>query len=586
MQTPESSQVAPPAPVPNASCNLKYYSGKVIQNVVVYAVNWGPNVNATVKNNIGGFYSAVTASAYFDWLSEYNTVGATVQGGGTSSNQGIARGTFGGSYTITPSTNATTITDAQIQAELKAQLDAGHLPPPDLAADGSVNAIYMFDFPPGLTIKQASGSASCVVFCAYHGTITYNGKSVPYGIHPDMITPGSACIGGCGNDATAFNNVTSVHSHELIEAVTDMEIGLVTVVGPPLAWYSSTSGCGEIGDICNAQQGTIGAYTVQKEWSNAAGACIVSKATLPPICTGAGTPSGCRVCTAADEGISCTGATPHCETDKTNVKYGTCVPCAKDSHCSGATPICGKSATAAQDDVCRACADGDCSGAKPACETAGSFAGQCVQCTTGKTTACMGATGQCDTTSDTCVECLGNSDCMAMDQCHSASCSTGAHTCSQTPLTGTTCDDHDACTMGDSCQAGACMGAAVSCPAGDECNEAATCSMASGCGAVTPKADGTACGTGGHCMSGACIGAAPADMAMGGGGGGGGGGGDGSDDMATGGGGGNGGNGGSGGGGGGGSSGCSFAPNAPLPWASLFLVGFALAIVRLRRRYG
>jgi hypothetical protein len=646
MQSPQSSSVAPPPPVPNApTCSLKYYGGKVIQNVVVYAVNWGPNVNATVKNNIGGFYSSVTASAYFDWLSEYNTVGATVQGGGTGSNQGIARGIFGGSYTITPSVTSTTITDVQIQAELKAQLTAGNLPAPNLAADGSVNAIYMFDFPPGLTIKQGT-STSCVVFCAYHGTVTYNGMSVPYGIHPDMITPGSGCIGGCGSNATAFNNVTSVHSHELVEAVTDMEIGLATVVGPPIAWYSTTSGCGEIGDICNAQQGTIGSYTVQKEWSNQAGACIVSKATLPPICTGAGVPSGCRVCTAADDGIGCTGATPHCETDKSNVKYGTCVACAKDSHCSGGKPICGKSATAAQDDVCRACVDGDCSGAKPACETAGTFSGQCVQCTTGKTSACMGTTAQCDTGTDTCVQCLVDGNCMATDQCHSATCS-GAHTCMQNALTGTACDDNDACTMGDTCQAGTCTptttktctaidqchgagtcvpatgmcttptlgdgtacsdgnactmsdtcmggacmsGTAVTCPAGDECNDAATCSMATGCSAVTPKPDGTACGSGGHCKGGTCMTAlppdmtmTPADMAMGSGGGGGGGGGDTTDDMATGTGGG-GGSGGSGGGSGGCGS-CNVAADAPVPWPPMILVGLALAIVRLRRRYG
>ena len=58
------------------------------------------------------------------------------------------------------------------------------------------------------------------------------------------------------------------------------EVCLATVVGKPLAWYVDAAN-GEIGDICNGQQGTItsGAttYTVQKEWSNAAHACIVHK---------------------------------------------------------------------------------------------------------------------------------------------------------------------------------------------------------------------------------------------------------------------------------------------------------------------
>src|SRR5207253_825562 len=156
---------------------------------------------------------------------------------------------------------------------------------------------------------------------------------------------------------------------------------LTQTVKRPLAWYAPAGTCGEIGDICNAQQGAVAGYTVQKEWSNVAGACVVSRSPLPPICTGPNTPVGCRVCTAADEGHGCAGATPYCETTASNVKYGTCVACLNNSECAGATPICGKSATAANDDICRACVAADCANPTPACETSGTFAGQCVQCT-------------------------------------------------------------------------------------------------------------------------------------------------------------------------------------------------------------
>jgi subtilisin-like proprotein convertase family protein len=93
---------------------------------------------------------------------------------------------------------------------------------------------------------------------------------------------GSGCDTGCGT-GTPFANQQSVASHELIEAVTDPEIGLATVVGPPIAWYDSSFG--EIGDICNAQQGTVVGgdgvtYTVQKEFSNSVNDCIVSKAVV------------------------------------------------------------------------------------------------------------------------------------------------------------------------------------------------------------------------------------------------------------------------------------------------------------------
>jgi hypothetical protein len=79
--------------------------------------------------------------------------------------------------------------------------------------------------------------------------------------------------GGCGNNASAFNNFTSYSSHELIEVITDPAVG-----NNSLAWYNDTSG--EIGDICNGQQGTATgvddptSWVVQKEWSNAKNACI------------------------------------------------------------------------------------------------------------------------------------------------------------------------------------------------------------------------------------------------------------------------------------------------------------------------
>ncbi|HWE26851.1 MAG TPA: hypothetical protein VHB97_02565, partial [Polyangia bacterium] len=567
-----ASTGAAPTPAPLAStCHLNYYGGHVLENVVVVEVNWGAGVNATVQSSIGGFYAAVTGSAYFDWLSEYNTVGLNgFSDGLPGSNQGISHGSFGGSYTITPSNTSTSLTDAQVAAELVAQLTAGKLPAPATSADGDLDMLYMIEFPYGYAITLgASKSCAAGGFCAYHSTTTYNGKSLAYGVLPDMMNPSSGCYTGCGADPTQFNNVTSVHSHELVESVTDTEIGLTNTVQRPIAWYSTTHGCGEIGDICNAQQGTVAGYTVQKEWSNAAGACIVSKATLPPICTGPSTPAGCRVCTAADNGIACNGATPYCETTTTNVKYGTCVACVSNAQCSGATPFCGKSATATSDDICRACTASDCSGAKGACETTGTFAGQCVQCTAANATACTGAGNQCDTTIDQCVQCVSDGDCIAADACHSAACNQTSHTCVQTALTGTacsdgnactigdmcqagvcsagmaktcpaidqchsagtcnsvdgtcsmpavvdgtTCSDGDACTTGDSCQSGVCTGGAPpTCAAGDECNDPATCSMATGCGAVTPKADGTACSIG-SCQSGVCTAAPPADMTM------------------------------------------------------------------------
>src|SRR5207249_3748841 len=136
------------------------------------------------------------------------------------------------------------------------------------------NTYYAIFFPHGITITLGTVS-SCVDngFCAYHGTIlNVGGAEIYYGVHPDMQA-GSGCDTGCGGGST-LQNYTSVASHEMIETITDGEVGLATSNGArPLAWYDAAKGHGEIGDLCTAQQGTImGAdgvtYTVQAEWSN------------------------------------------------------------------------------------------------------------------------------------------------------------------------------------------------------------------------------------------------------------------------------------------------------------------------------
>jgi hypothetical protein len=298
--------------VTNAATNahLSYYGGHVISNVKVVQVLYGSGtyisqVSSTGTPSMASFYGQATNSAYMDWLSEYNT-NITAQNGQQGTNQTIGRGTFNGQVQITPSSanNGSTIDDTNIQAEINAQINAGTLPAPD------ANTLYMINFPKGKHITQG-GSGSCVAggFCAYHGTFTRNSASVYYGVLPDM-SAGSGCDTGCGA-STTFNNQTSVASHEMIEAVTDAEVGLSTVVGPPLAWYDGTNG--EIGDICNAQQGTISGtdgqtYTVQKEWDNATSSCIVSKTTTNDFSISA-SPSSLSLAQSASGNVTVSTAT-------------------------------------------------------------------------------------------------------------------------------------------------------------------------------------------------------------------------------------------------------------------------------------
>ena len=305
---------------------LRYYGGPVLQNVKVWMVNWGSHINASVTGQMPQFYADVVASPFLDWLSEYDTIGINGLDGHAGSNQSISRGAFAGSVTIAPSLCAgagspgsCTVTDAQVQAELVAQMGAGNLPLPTTGCDGLLDTVYMINFHNSVTISISAGD-SCVNYCAYHGKGSYQGQGFAYAVLPDFFAGG--CSGmGCGPN-TEIQNLTAVSSHELAESITDP---LSPAPGRPLAWFDQT--CGEIADICILQYGTINTsgtpWTVTQLWSNQVGDCITTKASLPPVCTGANTPPGCRLCSCADDGQGAPG----------------------EPGCSGSAPVCGAAGT-------------------------------------------------------------------------------------------------------------------------------------------------------------------------------------------------------------------------------------------------
>ena len=296
-----------------AGAHLSYFGGPIISNVQVIQVLYGsgsynPQVAGTTSPTMGNFFADITSTGLITLLQQYNT---NISGG---TGQVFGNGTFAGLFQIVPAAgnNGSTITDTQIQSELLAQINAGHLPAPVLDSLGNPNTLYMIYFPPGKTISQG-GSNSCQAggFCAYHGTTssTLNSKHVLYGVLPDMQA-GSGCSTGCGT-STVFGNYTSVTSHELTEAMTDAEVGIATTFGPPLAWYDMTNG--EIGDICNAQQGSYTAngttYTIQLEFSNSANNCVNFPVVSGPNFSLSASPSSLTV-TQGSSGNSTITVTP------------------------------------------------------------------------------------------------------------------------------------------------------------------------------------------------------------------------------------------------------------------------------------
>jgi len=277
----------PGAPRPHGSiapdgAHLTYFGGRIVSNLQVVQVLYGqgsylPEIESTAPPSMAAFYQGVLNSSYVDWLGEYDTAAQPPP----STNQVIGRGSFLSQVTIAPSAanDGVVVDDAQLQAELSAQIRDGRLPAPSHDAQGNNNTYYAVFFPHGKAIRLG-GASSCEAFCAYHGTIADAGGSgeISYGVQPDFQS-GSGCERRCGTAATPFGNATQIASHQLIATMTDPELGVTQGLGPPFGWFDPTFG--EIGDICIDQNDQIvGAdgiiYDVQTQFSNAANDCVVS----------------------------------------------------------------------------------------------------------------------------------------------------------------------------------------------------------------------------------------------------------------------------------------------------------------------
>ncbi len=220
---------------------LTYRGGPVISNVQVFTVFWGQawtqSPQSDLITQINGFFDYILTSSLIDQLAEYNTPTQTI---------GYCSRT--GTLTLTSPDVAQTVSDSDIQSMLQNQIAANALPQP------TANTLYFVYFPSGVTVSQG-GSSSCQTFCGYHDAI--NGQ-IFYAVEP---YPDCA---GCTANMAVFDALTNTSSHELCEAITDPI--------PAQGWYDDTNG--EIGDICAWQTKTVGSYTVQKEWSNKANACV------------------------------------------------------------------------------------------------------------------------------------------------------------------------------------------------------------------------------------------------------------------------------------------------------------------------
>jgi len=418
---------------------LHYYDGPIIQSPVIVPVFWSSHVNAQLTaptTGIAQFFADVTQSSYWSWLKEYDTAGLS-----SGSNQAVLGGTATAGVTLTPancaSTGICTVNDTQIQNELANQINAGVLPAPTLDCTGNSQTIYMIEFPPNVKVVGPQGAGnSCTDFCAYHSTGTYNGNPLLYAALMDEFT--GACAQGCGNDATAMENSTDTASHELVEAVTDPDIGLVPSgnMQAPGGWYDPNNQCGEVADIC--ADGSVGAtitvsgrsWVVQQVWSNKQNRCASSGST-PAVCMGSNT-TNCRPCTCGDDDGACSTTC--------NLATGTCActaltACPTSDVCGSVSDGCGGTVSCGTCGANEVCSNNVCEPAPPTSSTSGSSSSDATSGSDGSTSG-SGASGTGSTNSGSTTR--GTAGSSSGTSGHSATGTTGT---AQGGSTGNTKDD-------------------------------------------------------------------------------------------------------------------------------------------------
>ena len=230
---------------------LTYGGGHLLTNVQVVTIFWGNAWTQTPQSNLltqlNQFFDAILTSSLMDLIAQYSVSGQTIA-------YGSRIGTFTDASSEPGSNN--TVSDDQVQQKIQALISNGNVTQPNS------NTLYFVYLPPNVTLTgptSAGGGTSCIDFCGYHWYIQGSTPEIYYAAMPFPSCNG--CLGGLSQ----IDALTSVSSHELIEAITD-----------PHPWTGWNSAQGEIGDICAWQEDTVAGYTVQKEWSNQDGACVVA----------------------------------------------------------------------------------------------------------------------------------------------------------------------------------------------------------------------------------------------------------------------------------------------------------------------
>lgn len=227
-----------------ASTTIANLGGPVIANVGVYLIFWGaawvdPKTTPT-KDAVANAVASILAGPYMSDLAQY----------------GVGAGALSGTTVVSGSNPPNPFADGDVAAEVWALIDSNALPAPNSQA--GANKLYCVVMPPGVNPRAAG-------VIGEHFASPKSGK-------------GTARLAWVTNGGT-LSSVTTVFSHELVEACSDPE-GSTIQVNPtnPNSWN-------EIGDVCRSTA-SLNGVQVQSYWSDRAKACVIPGLDATPA-TGA-----------------------------------------------------------------------------------------------------------------------------------------------------------------------------------------------------------------------------------------------------------------------------------------------------------
>ncbi len=223
---------------------VTFHGGALLSHVETQAVYLGSdwNTNSSLSSQtatLDHFLSYLVQSPYMDML--------------TNAGYNVGRGTADAGKIDNLTLNKTTgVTDTQIHSELQSLISSSQLKTPD------ANRLYVVFVESGVVVKNPP-DASNTTFLGYHGAFAgrdASGKSadIRYVVIP---YPGSPNFSATSQGfASNLDEITSVTSHELSEAVTDPNVNYKT-----LGWYDDQLN-GEIGDL-TSKSVVLNGYLVQ-----------------------------------------------------------------------------------------------------------------------------------------------------------------------------------------------------------------------------------------------------------------------------------------------------------------------------------